>query len=77
MDDGRNYYTVLETKQGSVIVTEVLDDGSVSWVQNPNNLEDRNSLAKLLFQAEAKNEVTLNEIQQSREGPQIIYCDPL
>ena len=71
--DERNYYCVLGTKQGSCIVTEVLDDGSVSWVQNPNNLEDRNSLAKLLFQAESKNEVTLNEIQQSREGPRICH----
>ena len=43
-----------ETEGQSCLVTE-LRDGSASWLSNPNNLEDRNSLAKLLFQAECKD----------------------
>jgi len=58
----RNYYTVLETKQGSIIVTELREDGEVSWVQNPNNLEDRNSLAKLLFQVDCKEGVSVKDV---------------
>jgi len=41
------YYTVLETQQGNVIVTEKVN-GTVSWEENPVDLEDRNSLAKVL-----------------------------
>ena len=57
-----HYYTVLETKQGSIIVTEILENGEVSWLQNPNNLEDRNSLAKLLFQVDCKEGVSVRDV---------------
>ena len=39
---------------GQSFVTE-FKDGSVSWLCNPSNLEDRNSLAKLLFQDDCKD----------------------
>merc|ERR1719210_1784094 len=41
-------YTVLKTIQGDVIVTEKLKDGTVTWEENPEDLEDRNSLAKCI-----------------------------
>jgi len=49
----RRYYIVLETdprnvgaNDGITIVTEMLSDGTVTWKENPVDLEDRNSLAK-------------------------------
>lgn len=44
------FYVVLETDASNVIVTERLANShSVSWAVNPENLEDRNFLARLLF----------------------------
>jgi len=47
------YYLVLETdpyylgaEDGNTVVTEMLSDGTVTWKENPADLEDRNSLAK-------------------------------
>lgn len=41
------YYTVIETREGNVVVTEKVN-GAVAWEENPVDLEDRNSLAKVL-----------------------------
>ncbi|CAK9107243.1 Uncharacterized protein SCF082_LOCUS49926 [Durusdinium trenchii] len=71
MEAPRNYYTVLETKQGNAIVTEILENGEVSWVQNPNNLEDRNSLAKLLFQVDCKEGISVQDVFQLQSGAQM------
>eukprot|EP00439_Symbiodinium_sp_Y106_P020155 s1099_g2.t1 len=43
---------------------EALGAGALSWVQNPHNLEDRNSLAKLLFTADCKDEVYARDVKQ-------------
>lgn len=48
-----HFYVVLETNTANTVVAEQLKDESITWAVNPNNLEDRNSLAKLLFAAEA------------------------
>jgi len=48
-------YLVLETDQGNVIVTEQLKDGRVTWEENPRDLEDRNSLAKVIRSASRSN----------------------
>merc|ERR1719271_813871 len=42
----RRYYLVLETENGHMILTERLPDGKVTWEEDPEELEDRNSLAK-------------------------------
>jgi len=44
----RRSYLVLETETGSVIVTEKLRSGTVAWEENPEDLEDRNSLARFI-----------------------------
>merc|ERR1712086_220241 len=36
-----------ETEKGNKIVTERLSDGRLSWIGNTDDLDDRNSLAKL------------------------------
>merc|ERR1719183_1335881 len=41
------YYVVLETEHGSTIVTELRED-TVTWDENPVDLEDRKSLAKVV-----------------------------
>eukprot|EP00931_Biecheleriopsis_adriatica_P026426 TRINITY_DN16083_c0_g1_i1.p1 TRINITY_DN16083_c0_g1~~TRINITY_DN16083_c0_g1_i1.p1 ORF type:complete len:1036 (-),score=244.94 TRINITY_DN16083_c0_g1_i1:61-3168(-) len=51
-----HYYVVLETERSNVIVTERLADGTTTWTVNPDNVEDRNSLAKLLVTMEVKPE---------------------
>jgi len=43
------YYVVVETEQGNVILTEKLRDGTVSWEENPADVMDRNSLAKVTW----------------------------
>jgi len=54
--DKCNYFVVVETEKGNVIVTEKLADGSTTWIVNPDNMEDRNSLAKLLGTVDGKDE---------------------
>ncbi|CAE7499920.1 unnamed protein product, partial [Symbiodinium pilosum] len=61
---GCNFYIVLETEKKNRIVTEALSAGSLSWVQNPHSLEDRNSLAKLLFTVDCKEGVYARDVQQ-------------
>ncbi|CAE7231256.1 Srprb, partial [Symbiodinium sp. KB8] len=61
---GCNFYIVLETEKKNRIVTEALGAGALSWVQNPHNLEDRNSLAKLLFTVDCKDEVYARDVKQ-------------
>jgi len=41
-------YVVLETVSGRNIVTEKLRDGRVTWKEDPEDLEDRNALARVL-----------------------------
>mmetsp|Transcript_23204 Transcript_23204/g.42320 ORF Transcript_23204/g.42320 Transcript_23204/m.42320 type:complete len:1058 (-) Transcript_23204:206-3379(-) len=44
----RRYFIVLETQRGNMISTEMLEDGRMKWEENPDDLEDRISLAKVL-----------------------------
>merc|ERR1719282_1881582 len=48
-------YVVLETDKGNVFVTEQSMNGKLTWVENPPNLEDRNSLAKVVRSSECDN----------------------
>ena len=62
-----NFYLVLETHAKSILVTELSRTGAVSWLQNPRSLEDRNSLAKLLFQADCKENVYVQDVKKFQE----------
>merc|ERR1711972_527449 len=44
----RQYYVVMQTEDGAAIVTEKLLDGKAIWVENPEGLEARNSLARVV-----------------------------
>merc|ERR1712241_46208 len=45
-------YTKLETNQNNILVVEELEGGTLRFEENPSNLEDRTSLAKVLRTAE-------------------------
>ncbi|CAJ1381273.1 unnamed protein product [Effrenium voratum] len=47
-----HYYVVLETEDQNVILTEKFPDGSTMMAVNPEGVEDRNSLAKLMATVE-------------------------
>jgi hypothetical protein len=44
----RHHYLVVETERGHKILTERLRDGTVTWEENPADLEERNAFAKAL-----------------------------
>jgi len=50
--NGPHCYVVLETESKNVIVMEQMLHGGMKWEVNPKDLEDRNSLAKVLRSAE-------------------------
>lgn len=58
----RRYYLVLETEKANKVVTERLNDGRRSWIGNPENLEDRNSLAKLTRSDRSTSGVTVHDM---------------
>jgi len=47
-EESRRSYIVLETEKGNVLVTEKRADGTIAWQENPDDLEDRSSLAKFV-----------------------------
>lgn len=66
-----HFYVVLETTS-NVIVTEKLADGSTTWVLNPSQIEDRNSLAKLLMAVDIRMEkATVGNLQVTQESNNI------
>jgi len=65
---GCNFYLVLETHQKTTLMTELSRNGSVTWLQNPRSLEDRNSLAKLLFQADCKEGISVEDVKKFQQS---------
>merc|ERR1712187_120878 len=49
-----HYYVVLEAEHGSVVLTEMLADGSVTWEENRSSLLTRNSLARVIRTAQGQ-----------------------
>lgn len=49
------YYVVFETVAGGKVVTEMMPNGKVAWKANPKDVEDRNSLAKVISSSECGN----------------------
>eukprot|EP00747_Dinoflagellata_sp_TGD_P123292 gnl/TRDRNA2_/TRDRNA2_173791_c1_seq2.p1 gnl/TRDRNA2_/TRDRNA2_173791_c1~~gnl/TRDRNA2_/TRDRNA2_173791_c1_seq2.p1 ORF type:complete len:358 (-),score=78.30 gnl/TRDRNA2_/TRDRNA2_173791_c1_seq2:53-1036(-) len=61
---GYQFYTVLETEYGNMIASAALEDGSMSWEENPKDLEDHNSLAKVLRSADCSHaSITVGEME--------------
>mmetsp|Transcript_58316 Transcript_58316/g.138812 ORF Transcript_58316/g.138812 Transcript_58316/m.138812 type:complete len:935 (+) Transcript_58316:99-2903(+) len=58
-----HFYVVCHTVKKNIIVTERLANGSTTFVVNPKNLEDRNSLAKHMFKADCLETSTLKDLK--------------
>lgn len=56
------YYLVLETESGHKIATERRMDGAVTWEEDPEDLEDRNSLAKVTRTKAAGVDLTVRDM---------------
>merc|ERR1712070_1262633 len=57
-----NYYVVLETQRGEKIMTECLSDGTVTWEADTGNVDDRNSLAKVMRSSDTSSRHTVGEL---------------
>merc|ERR1719464_2260981 len=68
----RRSYIVLETESGGAVVTEKLSDGTVVWEENPEDLQDRNSLARFIRSGDCsftkKSTVTVGEMDSFRKA---------
>jgi len=63
-DTGFRFYVVLETEEGSVVVTETLKDGTVTWQENPKDVVDRNSIAKVVKSVDVRSRnVTVEDMR--------------
>mmetsp|Transcript_49391 Transcript_49391/g.118833 ORF Transcript_49391/g.118833 Transcript_49391/m.118833 type:complete len:1127 (-) Transcript_49391:67-3447(-) len=51
----RNFYVVVETVKGNVLVTEMLENGTVVLEANPEALPDRNSRARIVRSSDCRS----------------------
>merc|ERR1711862_829857 len=63
----RRFYIVMETELGDRIVTEYLSNGCMTWEENPLDLDDRNSLAKVTRKEVCRAGVTLRDMKASQQ----------
>jgi hypothetical protein len=76
---GSSYFLVLDTEKGHQICTERLADGQVMWEVNPENLEERTSLAKVFREKECSKGAIVRDIQKrvaSASLSQKVSCSP-
>mmetsp|Transcript_26815 Transcript_26815/g.86865 ORF Transcript_26815/g.86865 Transcript_26815/m.86865 type:complete len:398 (+) Transcript_26815:3-1196(+) len=60
------YYVVVRTEEGNAVVVEKLLNGSVVWTENPEDLESRNFLAKVMRSEDCKGStITVGELRGS------------
>jgi len=58
------YFLVLETDSGTTLLTEKLSDGTVQTLLEPENMEERVSLARLLYTHQSKDKaVSMREVK--------------
>jgi len=70
----RSSYIVFQTEQGNLVVTEKLEDGTVTWQENPDNLEARNCQAKLVRSADCETSgVTSGCMKRFRDMQSELY----
>jgi len=64
----RNFYVVVETVKGNVLVTEMLKNGTVALEANPEGLPDRNSRARVVRSADCSSaEVCVRDVNACRD----------
>jgi len=71
------YYAVLQTEGGGAVVTEQLEDGQVTFEVSPANLEDRNSLAKVLRSTNSRAaQLTVGDMRKHAEAAAVCGATP-
>jgi hypothetical protein len=60
------YYLVFETDKGNKVLTEMLPNGKVVWIDN-EDFEVRNSLAKVMFSQEFNEGSTVADVKAFRD----------
>lgn len=64
----RNFYVVVETIKGSVVVTEMLENGTVALEANPAALPDRNARARVVRSVDCRQAgVRIRDVNACRE----------
>mmetsp|Transcript_23963 Transcript_23963/g.50837 ORF Transcript_23963/g.50837 Transcript_23963/m.50837 type:complete len:1164 (-) Transcript_23963:85-3576(-) len=64
----RRNYVVLETEQGHSIVTEQLGDGAITWAEDPEGLDERLSMAKVIRSTDCgKKAVKVGDVRAFHE----------
>jgi len=71
------YYVVIETQEGNLVATEKLQDGRITWEENPEDLDDRNSLARVIRSVECRIQrvrVSVSDVKafQQKQGVDIL-----
>jgi len=64
----RHYFVVLETDEANRIVSEQLSTGRTTWQENPDDLEYRTSLAKVLRHATCRNGAWIKDVKHFQQG---------
>lgn len=59
----RRSYVVLETEQGNLIMTEKLENGTVTWEENADDLDERNAHAKVVRTSSCSAEVLVKDMK--------------
>jgi len=67
----RRYFLVLEIEEGHRVVTEQAGDGTLTWEENPEHLEDRTSLAKALRAADCAQGVSVADFKSFQANLQL------
>eukprot|EP00747_Dinoflagellata_sp_TGD_P213289 gnl/TRDRNA2_/TRDRNA2_86265_c0_seq1.p1 gnl/TRDRNA2_/TRDRNA2_86265_c0~~gnl/TRDRNA2_/TRDRNA2_86265_c0_seq1.p1 ORF type:complete len:990 (+),score=222.18 gnl/TRDRNA2_/TRDRNA2_86265_c0_seq1:396-2972(+) len=57
-------YVMLRTAEGNAIVTSLLQDGTVTWEENPSSLHDRNAAAKVLRSADCCGSTSVRDLKR-------------
>lgn len=60
------YFVVLRTEAGNVVVTELLENGAMTWEENPEDLDYRTSLSKSLRSVDCAMGVTLRDVKRNQ-----------
>merc|ERR1712187_680206 len=67
-DKSMNHYVVFESEKQNLAVTEMLKDGTVTWRSNPEDLEGRNSCAKVIRSSDcSKAGITIADMKRYQE----------
>jgi hypothetical protein len=64
----RHYFVVLETDEGNRIVSEQLSSGRATWQLNPDDLEYRTSLAKVLRYVTCRDGAWVKDVKRFQQS---------